>query len=144
MLLYVLFVAIATLPLTRFESQSTSNSSLRQDLLLTTECEPYIDWNEDKEVFRINCSSTTTCCEYDSGLGDNGDMMVWCDCDKDGEYDKCCQTVLYIFPDDPGKKSHGGANGVCTKVVCTEYGGSVCHYFESQGKATCLFIGNAE
>jgi len=76
-------------------------------------CSGYIDWNADQGVWRINCSTSTTCCVYDTLRRFDGSIEVWCDCAADSLAPECCHLLLATFPDNPLRQAKWRTAGLC-------------------------------
>lgn len=111
-LFMLLAMGVFFLPHTRaqltIQSPQVSSSSATQ-----SGCRPFIDWNHEDGVWRMNCQTQTTCCVYEVQRLPDNSYLVWCDCSPDGLPPTCCHLTLRAFPDDPTRGAEREAVGSC-------------------------------
>lgn len=100
---------------------STSAGSLRgsedpeKTSSLGSACSGSISWNDLDRVWSISCSSSSTCCGFDSTRHFDGSVSIWCDCNPDSRQPDCCHLILLTYPGDPFRRATWRAVGHCAE-----------------------------
>lgn len=113
------FISILVLAATLSLIASAPSSQQGSGPASKATCMPHLYKDAEEGYWRIDCSTDTTCCVYESEVDESGEgYVIWCDCRADGQPPFCCHLRLRIFPDDPGRTSSGEGEGNCAERMC--------------------------